>query len=94
MVIPAANSADNKERGDRVVMIDHSIKTYARLQRMHPKAKLSAGEALKFESTMARSYTDDADLGRGALMAPRSHYRPGQRDDTVSPGFAGMIPAF
>jgi hypothetical protein len=73
-------------------MVDQSARAYERIGRMHPKARLSAEQSAKLDSVIARSFTDDVDVRKGALPAPRMHNRPGQRDDEVRCNFVGMLP--
>lgn len=73
-------------------MIDQSARAFERIGRFNPKARLSAQQAAKLEMMTARSFTDDAEIRRGALSAPRMHNRPGQRDDEVHCNFVGMLP--
>ncbi|MDB5181794.1 MAG: hypothetical protein JWP13_557 [Candidatus Saccharibacteria bacterium] len=53
--------------------------------------RLSKPRAARLEAIIARSYTDDADVRRGALSAPRTRYRPGLRDDAISCVPASML---
>jgi hypothetical protein len=73
-------------------MVDHSARAYVRMRAHQQRYKLSAQQSNKIDAVMARSYSDDADVRRGALSAPRNHFRPGQRDDEVRSNFVGMIP--
>lgn len=75
-----------------VVMVDQSARAYERIGRMHPKMRLNAEQSAKLDSMIARSFTDDVEVRRGALSAPRTHNRPGQRDDEVHCNFVGMLP--
>lgn len=76
------NLHGNRRKGYQV-MVDHSARAYVRMQEHQPKNKLSRLQSARLESIMARSYTDDADMRRGALSVPRNHFRPGLRDDEV-----------
>jgi hypothetical protein len=54
------------------------------------KSRMSTVQQTKLESMIARSYSDDGDVQRGALSMPRSATRPGQRDDMLRCSFAGI----
>jgi hypothetical protein len=62
-------------------MIDHSAKAYVRYHAQQRRGRLGIDKATRLESKLARSYTDDVDVRRGALSAPCNSFRPGQRDD-------------
>jgi hypothetical protein len=73
-------------------MVDHSNRMYVQQQNCHQKGRLSVQQATKIEVVMARSYSDDTDICRGALSAPRNHFRPGQRDDVPNPTIVAVVP--
>jgi hypothetical protein len=66
-------------------MIDQSTRVALYMRRYCAyKGHLSVVQASKIEATAARSYTDDADISRGALSTPHIQSRPGQSDDVVN----------
>lgn len=56
------------------------------------KGRLGLSQRSRLDSMLARSYTDDFELQRGALSVPRTSSRPGSRDDNDVPQrlFAGI----
>lgn len=73
-------------------MVDRYTKAWMRLRDKHIKSRLSDWQASRLEATMARTYSDDTDIAGGALSAPRRKDRPGQRDDSLGCGPAGLMP--
>lgn len=75
-------------------MVDlNNAKQVIRLREHKLKAKLNTLYATKLDAITARMYADDANIRRGALSAPRSQYRPGQRDDAVQCQLTRYMPA-
>jgi hypothetical protein len=73
-------------------MIDPNKKSLVDIGTRQIKSCLNSWQKSRLESITARSFSDDADIRDGALSAPRSRYRPGQRDDTLRPAFVGLRP--
>jgi hypothetical protein len=73
-------------------MVDQSAVAYARLHHRRLKMRLNKQQSLMFQTRLARSYTDDADVGRTAVCPPAQYNRPGQRDDEIHCTFVGVIP--
>ncbi len=75
-------------------MVDlNDAKQVIRLREHKLKSKLNSFYATKIDAITARMYADDANIQRGALSAPCSQYRPGQRDDAVSCQMTRFMPA-
>jgi hypothetical protein len=74
-------------------MVDQSTRI-ALYMRKHcaNKGQFSVQQASKIEVTIARSYTDDADVSHGVISTPQVQPRPGQRDDAINCTIAGLIP--
>lgn len=73
-------------------MVDRSAKVFIRLRDRQLKARLSDWQTTRLEATMARSFSDDADIVGGALSAPSRQGRPGQRDDHLGFALTGLTP--
>jgi hypothetical protein len=72
-------------------MVDYSKEILLTARDRQLRGCLSPSQVSKLESIMARSYSDDLELRRGALTAPRTSLRPGQRDDAVHCPGASMM---
>jgi hypothetical protein len=70
-------------QGGVVMVVDQSAKAFKHLSQYHRHKWRCVSRIVRLESTVARSYTDDAEVRRGALSAPNNQYRPGQRDDVT-----------
>ncbi len=71
----------------------NDAKTSMRFREHKLKSKLNTFYATKLDAITARMYSDDVDIRRGALSAPRNQYRPGQRDDVVNCSLIRFLPA-